>query len=136
FNFVSINPAFSRITGYDEADVTGSSLALLDGTQHDTIFYRQLRERISTQGYWSGELWLRRRNGDEFLCAFESSCVHDGDGNIALHVVVLNDITRQKRAEQELRYLADYDTLTDLPNRSLLSDRLSRAVLRAQREDC
>jgi diguanylate cyclase (GGDEF)-like protein len=80
-------------------------------------------------------MWQQRKDGEEFLCAYECSAVLDSGGQHALYVVVLSDITDQKRAEQELRYLANFDTLTNLPNRTLLSERLSRAIVRARREN-
>ena len=135
FDFISVNAAFSRMTGYEEADILGRNSSILDSLQHDSAFYQHIREQIVRSGRWSGEIWQRRKDGEEFLCAIESSCVYDNTGELVLHVAVLNDITQQKRAEQELRYLANFDTLTNLPNRSLLSDRLSRAIVRAHRED-
>ena len=136
FHFISVNPAFLRMTGYTEAEVVGRSGSILDSDQHDAAFYAHLREQATRHGHWSGEIWQRRKDGEEFLCAIESRTVRDTDGSgTPLHIIVLNDITQQKRAEQELRYLANFDTLTSLPNRSLLSERLSRAIIRAHRED-
>src|SRR3546814_13919661 len=80
-------------------------------------------------------MWQRRKDGEEFLCASETSVVQEAEGEPPLYVAVLTDITQQKRAEQELRYLANFDTLTNLPNRTLLSQRLSRAIVRARREN-
>ncbi|WP_238345777.1 putative bifunctional diguanylate cyclase/phosphodiesterase [Luteimonas saliphila] len=135
FDFVSVNPAFLRMTGYDEEDVVGRNSNILDSLQHDAAFYHHIREQIRRKGRWNGEIWQRRKDGEEFLCQIESSTVYDKNGQLILYVAVLNDITQQKRAEQELRYLANFDTLTNLPNRSLLSERLSRAIVRAHRED-
>ena len=135
FNFVSVNPAFLRMTGYDEEDLVGRDSSILDSLQHDVSFYQHVREQIRRKGRWHGEVWQRRKDGEEFLCQIESSTVFDKNGQLILYVIVLNDITQQKRAEQELRYLANFDTLTNLPNRSLLSERLSRAIVRAHRED-
>jgi diguanylate cyclase (GGDEF)-like protein/PAS domain S-box-containing protein len=134
FDFVSVNPAFSRMTGYGDVEVIGRNARLLDSTQHDPAFYQDIREQLQRHGHWSGEMWQQRRDGDEFLCAYECSAVLDGSGQHTLYVMVLNDITDQKRAEQELRYLANFDTLTNLPNRTLLSERLSRAIVRARRQ--
>ena len=76
-----------------------------------------------------------RKDGEEFLCWIESSAVLDASGQRSHYVAVFTDITDKKRAEQELRYLANYDTLTSLPNRALLSERLSRAIVRARRQE-
>jgi diguanylate cyclase (GGDEF)-like protein/PAS domain S-box-containing protein len=135
FDFVSVNPAFSRMTGYGDIEVIGRNANLLDSAQHDPGFYTEVRTQLQRHGRWSGEMWQQRKDGDEFLCAYECSAVLDGNGQHAMYVVVLSDITDQKRAEQELRYLANYDTLTNLPNRTMLAERLSRAIVRARRQD-
>jgi PAS domain S-box-containing protein len=133
FDFVSVNPAFSRMTGYGDVEVIGRNGSLLDSAQHDPAFYLQVREHLERHGRWSGEMWQQRKDGEEFLCAYECTAVLDHNGQHQLYVAVLSDITDQKRAEQELRYLANYDTLTNLPNRTLLAERLSRAIVRAGR---
>ncbi|WP_460813090.1 EAL domain-containing protein [Luteimonas pelagia] len=133
FRFVAVNPAFSRMSGYGEAEVVGRSTSLLDSSQHDPGFYTQMRAELERTGRWSGEMWQQRKDGDEFLCWIHSGVVHDSGGQRSHYVAVLTDITDQKRAEQELRYLANYDTLTSLPNRALLSERLSQAIVRARR---
>jgi diguanylate cyclase (GGDEF)-like protein/PAS domain S-box-containing protein len=133
FCFVSVNPAFSRITGYCEQEVCGVSAGLLDSPQQPAEFHRRLRESVERSGHWAGELWQRRKDGEEFLSALEINQVCDAQGTRTHFVAVISDITDKKRAEQELRYLASYDTLTGLPNRTLLSERLDRAVVRARR---
>ncbi len=134
FSFVAVNPAFTRMSGYSEDEVIGKGAELLDSSQHDPAFYRHIREIVVRQGGYSGEMWQRRKDGEEFLCAIESSAVVGTRDEHQLYVFVVSDITQQKRAEQELRYLADFDTLTNLPNRALLAERLSRAIVRARRE--
>ncbi len=133
FRFVSVNPAFSRTTGYQERDVIGMPDTLLESSRHPPEFLRRMHEELRDQGRYKGELWLRRADGDEFLSWIEITEVRDETDQRTHYVAVLNDITDRKRAEQELRYLANYDTLTGLPNRSLLAERLARAVVRARR---
>ena len=135
FRFVSVNPAFSRITGYSEEEVSGQPSGLLNSPQHSDEFYRHLREAVINHGHWKGEMWQRRKDGEEFLGWIELSEVRDTLGARSHYVAVVNDVTDKKRAEQELRYLANYDTLTGLPNRSLLAERLARAVVRARRQE-
>jgi diguanylate cyclase (GGDEF)-like protein/PAS domain S-box-containing protein len=134
YDFVSVNPAFSRMTGYGEREIIGHNASLLDSAQHSASYYSEIRDSLRHHGRWSGEMWQLRKDGDEFLCAYECSAVLDGNGEHTLYVLVLNDITEQKRAEQELRYLANFDPLTNLPNRTLLAERLSRAIVRARRQ--
>ncbi|MET0582452.1 MAG: EAL domain-containing protein [Pseudoxanthomonas sp.] len=135
YNFIAVNQAFTRITGYSDTEVIGKPVHILDSGQQDSVLHERMREEIDRDGRWSGEMWKLRKDGEEILCKIETNVVPDASGQRNLYVQVLNDITEQKRAEQELRYLANYDTLTSLPNRSLLSERLSRAIVRARREN-
>jgi diguanylate cyclase (GGDEF)-like protein/PAS domain S-box-containing protein len=135
FRFISVNPAFSRITGYSEEEVIGQNSQLLDSSQHSSDFYRRVRDILERTGHWAGEMWQKRKDSEEFLGWIEMSEVRDAQGLRSHFVAVVNDITDKKRAEQELRYLANYDTLTGLPNRALLSERLGRAIVRARRQE-
>ena len=133
FRFVSVNPAFTRMTGWREHEVIGRVASLLNCSQHPPEHYLAMREALERNGHWRGELWQRRKDNEEFLCWLELTEVRDASGARTHFVGVLNDITDRKRAEQELRYLANYDTLTGLPNRTLLSERLGHAIIRARR---
>lgn len=131
---VMVNPAFTRITGYAQDEIVGQPASRLNSGQHSEAFLQRMRAELHRDGHWSGEIWKVRKDGEEILCKTEANAVLDDNGQRELYVQVLSDITEQKRAEQELRYLANYDTLTSLPNRTLLSERLSRAIVRARRE--
>jgi diguanylate cyclase (GGDEF)-like protein/PAS domain S-box-containing protein len=133
FRFVSVNPAFTRMTGWREHEVIGRVASILNCSQHPPEHYLAMREALERNGHWRGELWQRRKDNEEFLCWLELTEVRDASGARTHFVGVLNDITDRKRAEQELRYLANYDTLTGLPNRTLLSERLGHAIIRARR---
>jgi diguanylate cyclase (GGDEF)-like protein/PAS domain S-box-containing protein len=132
FRFVSINRAFTRMTGYEESAAIGQSAAMLNCDRHPLRHYQAMREQFVLHGHWRGELWQKHRDGTEFLCWIEINAVLDTGGERTHYVCVMNDITDRKRAEQELRYLANYDTMTGLPNRALLSERLTQAVVRAR----
>ncbi|TDR48872.1 diguanylate cyclase/phosphodiesterase with PAS/PAC sensor(s) [Tahibacter aquaticus] len=133
YHFTSVNLAFTRMTGYREDEVLGLNAAVLNSPQHAPEVYEQMRETLGQTGHWRGELWQRRKDGEEFLSWLELAEVRDGHGMRTHFVGVLADITDRKRAEQELRYLANYDTLTGLPNRTLLGERLGHAIMRARR---
>lgn len=135
FCFTSINPAFERMTGFTAEDVLGHDASMLDSVQHSPEFYRRIREALQRRGRWQGEMWQARKDGEEFLGWIEIFEVLDTAGERSHFVSVVNDITDKKSAEQELRYLANYDTLTGLPNRTLLAERLARAIVRARRSD-
>ncbi len=135
FNFTSINTAFESMSGYAEGDLLGKSTSLLDNVRHDAAFYRDMREALAAEGHWAGEMWQQRKDGSEFLSCVECNVIRDASGKPEHFVAVLSDVTDRKRAEQELRFLANYDTLTNLPNRTLLSERLSQAIVHARRDD-
>jgi diguanylate cyclase (GGDEF)-like protein/PAS domain S-box-containing protein len=133
FHFISVNTAFTRMTGYAEHEVIGREASMLNGSRHAPDSYTHLRQMLAETGHWRGELWQRRKDGEEFLCWVELNEVCDTAGQRTHMIGVLTDITDRKRAEQELRYLANYDTLTGLPNRALLGERLGAAVINARR---
>nr|MDQ3056288.1 EAL domain-containing protein [Pseudomonadota bacterium] len=135
FQFTSVNTAFQRMSGYAEGDLLGKSTALLNNVRHEAEFYGELRKMLAAEGHWSGEMWQQRKDGSEFLSSVEFTVIRDASGQPEHFVAVLSDVTDRKRAEQELRFLANYDTLTNLPNRTLLSERLSQAIVLARRND-
>ncbi len=135
FRFLSVNPAFTRMSGYPAAAVAGRGAEILDSIQHEPTRGRVMRDVVEREGRWSGETWLRRDNGEEILCTVEAATVLGSEAQgERMYVLMATDITLHKRAEEELRYLASFDSLTNLPNRSLLAERLSRAIVRARRE--
>ncbi|MBK8065711.1 MAG: PAS domain S-box protein [Betaproteobacteria bacterium] len=134
FRFVAVNPAFTRMSGYEASDVIGKDGSIINSDQQDEAFYEKSRKAMQQQGCWSGEMWQKRKDGRDFLCAVQFNAIVEPGTRKRLYVVVASDITDRRRIEQELRYLANYDTLTSLPNRSLLAERLSRAIVRARRQ--
>jgi len=135
FEFTSVNTAFESVSGYAEGELIGKSTSLLDNVRHDADFYRGMRDSLMAEGHWAGEMWQKRKDGSEFLSGVECNVIRDATGEPEHYVVVLSDVTDSRRAEQELRFLANYDTLTNLPNRTLLSERLSQAIVNARRDD-
>ncbi|MFZ2236269.1 MAG: EAL domain-containing protein, partial [Dokdonella sp.] len=131
FHFVSVNPAFSRVTCWPDNEVIGKSTGILDSPQQSSHDYARVRRMLVNDGSWNGELWQRRSDGSDFASWTQLNEVRDARGLRTHYVGVFTDITERKRSEQELRYLANYDTLTGLPNRTLLAQRLS-AVLAEQ----
>lgn len=133
-NFVSVNPAFTKITGYTDAEVLGCNPKILSSGKHDGKFYRHMWEELNQKDRWSGEIWNRHKNGELFLEWINISVIRDEKGEICNYASVFADITQRLVAEEKLRHLAHHDCLTNLPNRLLLNDRLNQAILQAQRE--
>ncbi len=130
---VSVNPAFTAITGYRPEDVLGHNPRVLKSDRHDAAFYATMWERILRDGQWSGEIWNRRKSGEAYPEWLSISAIRDSRGEPGHFVAVFHDITEVKRKEDQLAHLAYHDALTGLPNRLLLLDRLTLAISHAQR---
>lgn len=129
---ISVNRAFTRITGYTEDEVLGKNPKVLASGVHSSEFYAAMWKDILEKGYWQGEIVNRRKDGSTYPEWLSITTVRDHE-RITHFIANFADITVRKAAEEKIRYLAYYDTLTDLPNRRLLYDRLSQALSTAQR---
>jgi diguanylate cyclase (GGDEF)-like protein/PAS domain S-box-containing protein len=133
---VDVNETFTQITGYSRDEVLGKNPRILQSGQHSPAFYAQMWAEVSTQGHWSGEVWNRRKNGEVYPEMLTISAVRrspDDDSVTRHYVALFSDITAIKAHQSELERIAHFDTLTGLPNRLLLGDRLNRALSQSQR---
>jgi len=132
-NIVEVNEAFTRITGYLREEAIGRNPRFLQSGRQGPAFYRAMWRTLQQQGYWSGEVWNRRKDGEFYAEQLTISRINDHAGNALRYVGLFSDITSSKEYQQNLERIAHYDPLTELPNRALLNDRLSRAMARAAR---
>ncbi len=130
---VDVNPAFTRITGFEKQEVLGRSPKVLQSGKHHQAFYDQMWQSLTDKGYWSGEIWNRRKTGEIYAEMLAIARIQDDEQQVNNYVAVFSDISRIKAHEAELNRIAHYDPLTDLPNRRLLGDRLSQALAHASR---
>ncbi len=121
-----VNRAFTKITGYSAEEVVGQNPRILKSSRHSPEFYREMWRSISLTGSWQGEIWDRRKNGEEYPKWLTISAVKDGE-KITHYVGAHFDITERKKAEEKIEALAFYDSLTGLPNRFSLHERLAQA---------
>ena len=132
---LDINNTFSHITGYSREDAIGKNPRILQSGMQSTEFYADMWQSLLKEGNWSGELWNRRKNGEVYAEMKTISAVHDEHGITTHYVALGNDITLMKEQQNQLEHIAHFDLLTNLPNRSLLADRLSQAMLQCSRHD-
>ncbi|NMG50589.1 EAL domain-containing protein [Azoarcus communis] len=130
---IDVNEAFTRITGYPRDEVIGRNPSLLASERHDAAYFEAMWQALIGKGHWYGEIWNRRRNGEEYIQLQTVTAVRDPGGNIRHFVALFSDITAQKEHERRLEHIAHYDALTRLPNRVLLADRMQQAMTQAQR---
>ncbi|MFZ1828226.1 MAG: EAL domain-containing protein [Candidatus Competibacteraceae bacterium] len=128
-----VNPAFTQLTGYAANEAVGQNLRLLKSGKHDAEFYAVLWQSLLTEGRWAGEIWNRRKNGELYLQWESIATVRTPEDEITHFVATLFDLSEQKAAENALHQLAHYDPLTQLPNRRLFTDHLTKAQAAAQR---
>ena len=135
-NFIiTANPAFSAITGYAIEEVIGKTPRILKSGKQDEKFYQKMWNQLNETGYWDGELWNRRKNGEEYAEWLSIKVVYNEDGSKRMHVALFSDITEKKMADELIWKQANYDMLTKLPNRQLFNDRLDHEIKMAHRTE-
>jgi len=133
---IDINDMFTEITGFSREDALGQHpRALLDSDRQGDEFYAARQYALDTTGYWSGEIWNRRKNGEVFAEMLTISAVRDAEGCTQNYVALFTDITQMKDYQRQLEHIAHFDALTSLPNRVLLADRLQQALTHCVRRD-
>ncbi|MDI1310467.1 MAG: EAL domain-containing protein [Methylotenera sp.] len=124
-----VNKSFSSLTGYSTEEVIGQTFTLFESGRQDQLFYKQMWEALSRDNYWHGEIWNRRKNGDVHPDWLTITAVTNAKGQITHYVGTYSDLSQHKKDEAEIHLLAFYDSLTNLPNRRLLMDRLQHALI-------
>lgn len=128
-----VNSAFTKITGYEAIEVVGLNPRLLQSGRQSPTFYLGMWECIKEHGFWAGEIWNKRKNGEVFPERLTISAVKDEMGCVTNYVATLADTTISTLAAEEIKSLAYYDQLTHLPNRRLLIERIKLSVLSSTR---
>ena len=132
---IDINSAYTKITGYSREELIGNNPGMNKSGWHDGTFYLEMWVHIQDHGYWDGEIWDRRKNGEIYPKWLTINAIKDKEGNVTHYVGLFKDISENKKTEKKLEHLAYYDPLTQLPNRVLFKDRLIHEISNAKREN-
>ncbi|TXG94398.1 MAG: EAL domain-containing protein [Rhodocyclaceae bacterium] len=130
---VSVNQAFTDITGFAPGEVIGEQPSILGSGRHEPDFFADMWHKLKTGGHWQGEIWDRRKSGEIYPKWLGISAVRDNRDQLTHYVAIFSDISERKAAQERIEYLAHHDALTGLPNRSLLADRVEQALAHAER---
>lgn len=125
---IACNASFTEITGYSREEVLGQDPSILSSGKHDAEFYQQLWQDLTAHGHWQGEIYNRRKNGTIYPEWLSITLYKDAQGKVLNFIASIADISGRKKVEARLRYLAEYDPLTNLPNRRLLEDRANQLI--------
>jgi len=130
---ISVNPAFTNITGYRPDEVIGRTPRMLRSDRHDPAFHQAIAAAIRASGHWQGEMWNRRKNAEVFPVWQTISAIRDPMGRVTGYLSIFSDLTERKSAEDRISHLAQHDAVTGLPNRGLLQEKLSSALIHARK---
>ncbi len=130
---VSVNPAFTATTGYEAAEVIGRNPNILSSGKQSKEFYREMWHSLENNRHWQGELWNLRKDGEIFAEQLTINVVTNKDGSVHRHIAIFSDITEKKQAADLVWRQANYDAVTNLPNRRLFLDRLDQELKKCRR---
>ncbi|NDP47970.1 MAG: EAL domain-containing protein [Sulfuriferula multivorans] len=132
-HIVAVNPAFTRITGYELNDVLGKDPSMFSSGRHGPDFYQTMWDTLDRKGQWQGEVWDRRKDGEIHAKYLTINTILNTDGSVYRRVALFLDITEKKQSEEVIWHQANFDALTQRPNRSMFHGRLDQEIHKAQR---
>lgn len=134
-NIVAVNDAFISMTGYSFDEVKGRNPRLLSSGDHDAAFFQNMWRSINSEGCWLGEIVDKNKDGQRLYKKLAINAVKDGQDVVTHYIAISSDISERKEYDKNIHFLAYYDVLTGLPNRTLLRDRLGQMIATAHRDN-
>ncbi len=126
-----INTAFTKITGYKEDEVVGNNIWDFVPTDIKSDLYQTIMPALHETGAWEGKFWNKRKNGENFLECATARCIFNAEGQHTHYIHTFSDATEIETSKSRIHWLAHFDPLTGLPNRTLLEDRCQQAINKA-----
>ena len=130
---IDVNPGFTLITGYAKDEAIGKNPSFIASGQQGREFYDDMWASLHESGHWRGDIWNRRKDGTVYAEILSITAIHNDQGVLQHYIGVFSDISQLKHHQKELEHIAHYDSLTGLPNRSLLADRMHQAIAQTTR---
>lgn len=134
-NIVAVNEAFTNMTGYSFEEVRGKNPRLLSSGDHDAEFFQSMWRSILAEGYWQGEIIDKNKAGKRFHKNLAINVVKNEQDVVTHYISISSDISERKEYDKNIHFLAYYDVLTGLPNRTLLRDRLGQMIASSHRDN-
>lgn len=130
---MAVNPAFTRITGYELADVIGKDPRIFQSGRHRKAFYQKMWQKLLSEDHWQGEIWDMHKNGSIQAKWLNISVIRQSNERIYCYVAQFSDITEKKKLDELYLAQANYDELTRLPNRNLFKYQLNKEIRKSRR---
>lgn len=132
---LTVNPSFTQITGYLPEDVIGKNSSMFASDRHDETFYKEMWDNINKTGRWQGEVWDRRKDGGVYPAWLTINTIYNEDKSPYRRISLFSDTTAWKESETLIWQQANFDPLTELPNRQMFYDRLDQEIKKAHRAE-
>ncbi len=132
---IRVNNAFTKITGYDAQEVIGKNPRVLKSHKHSEEFYKEMWRELHTTGYWSRDIYNKRKNGEIYMERLSITAIKDAKDITTHYIAQFLDISELKKAKEEALHQARHDFLTKLPNRGSMIEKLKGEIIRAKRQN-
>jgi diguanylate cyclase (GGDEF)-like protein/PAS domain S-box-containing protein len=130
---IAINPSFTQVTGYVQEEVLGKTPSILNSGRQDTQFFEAMWNELKLNGSWRGEIWNKRKDGTAIIGMLSISTIFNENGSIHKRVAIFSDITDKKKNKDIIWRQANFDSITNLPNRHMFSNKLEDMIKHSKR---